>query len=478
MEMRKIRDSVHEIKKEGAMRVPARLYANDSVRSLIEESALIQGMNVATMPGIQRHSIMLPDTHYGYGFPIGGVAAFFEEEGGVISPGGIGYDQNCGVRMITTTLTADEVKPKLRELVDALFKNVPSGVGSESDKVRAKDSEIDDVARLGAKWAIEHGYGEKEDLSRTEENGCMENTDPSKVSDKAKKRGRPQLGTLGSGNHFLEIQKVSDIFEEKTAKKFGITGKDQVIIMLHCGSRGYGYQICDDYISRFNSAMPKWKIELPDRELVCAPLGSDEANDFVGALNCGINYAFCNRQVMTHWIRETMMSVFRKEREELGLDLIYDVCHNVAKFEEHEVDGERRVLCVHRKGATRAMPAGRKEIPKLYRKEGQPVLIPGDMGSASYVMVGTESASETFFSTAHGAGRLSSRTHALKTIRGEDVQKKLEARGQIVRATSFKVIAEEAPGVYKNIDDVIASTESAGISRKVARMTPMGVTKG
>jgi tRNA-splicing ligase RtcB len=326
---------------------------------------------------------------------------------------------------------------------------------------------------------VEKGYGDKEDLERTEENGCIAGAEPAKVSDRAKKRGRPQLGTLGSGNHFLEVQSVDSIYDAEVAKKFGVTAKDQIILMVHCGSRGYGYQVCDDYIGVLNQALPRYRIELPDRELVCAPLGSKEAQDYLGAMNCAVNYAFCNRQVIMHWVRETMQDVFKRDRDALGLDLIYDVCHNVAKFEEHDVGGRKTRLCVHRKGATRAFPAGRPEVPKLYRGVGQPVLIPGDMGRASYILVGTEAAlSETWGSTAHGAGRVASRTSALKNIWGEDVKKALEAKGQVIRATSPKVLAEEAPEVYKNVDDVVEATELAGISRKVARMVPLGVAKG
>lgn len=471
--MRKIADGVYEFPKEKGMRVPARLYTSEKLLGELEEGAIQQGRNVAYLPGIQKYSIMLPDSHYGYGFPIGGVAAFDEKEGGVISPGGVGYDINCGVRMLSTNLTYKDVKPKLKELMEKLFQDVPSGVGSEG-RLRTSAEQVDEVARDGALWAVEHGYGTKEDLERIEENGRIEGADPRKVSDRARKRGRPQLGTLGAGNHFLEIQRVDSIYDKEVAKRFGVADKDQIIVMLHCGSRGYGYQICDDYISILNNAMSKFKIDLPDRELVCAPLGSREAQDYIKAMYSAVNYAFCNRQVMTHWIRETFEKVFKKSRDELGLDLIYDVCHNIAKFEEHD----HRLLCVHRKGATRAFPAGRKEIPKLYRDTGQPVLIPGDMGLASYILVGTEKASETFYSTAHGAGRCKSRTNALRNIRGEDVKRELEAKGQIVMATSHKVIAEEAPGVYKNVDEVIKATELSGISRKIARTVPMGVAKG
>jgi len=475
--MGKIAEGVYEFEKEKGMRVPTRIYTSEKLLKELEEGAIQQGKNVAYLPGIQKYSIMLPDSHYGYGFPIGGVAAFDEKEGGVISPGGVGYDINCGVRMLSTNLTYKEVKPKLRELMEKLFHDVPSGIGSEG-RLRTSLEQVDEVARDGALWAVEHGYGEKADLERIEENGAIAGADPGKVSDKARKRGKPQLGTLGAGNHFLEVQRVDSIYDKELAKRFGVFEKDQIIVMLHCGSRGYGYQICDDYIAILNNAMPKFKIELPDRELVCAPLGSREASDYIKAMYSAVNYAFCNRQVMTHWIRETFMDVFKKPREELGLDLIYDVCHNIAKFEEHEVDGKKKELCVHRKGATRAFPAGRKEVPALYRDIGQPVLIPGDMGLASYILVGTEKAKETFYSTAHGAGRCMSRTKALHSIRGEDVKRELEARGQVVFATSPKVIAEEAPRVYKNVDEVIKATELSGISKKIARTVPLGVAKG
>ncbi len=382
---------------------------------------------------------------------------------------------NCGVRLLTTNLNFNDLKPKLRILVDRLFDNVPSGVGSKG-KLRISESELDDVSRIGARWAVEKGLGIEEDLKHMEENGSIKGADPGKVSGRAKERGRPQLGTLGAGNHFLEVQKVDKIFDTEIAKRFGITDRDQITVMVHCGSRGFGYQVADDYIRVMLNASQKYGIALPDKELACSPINSKEAMDYVSAMYCAVNYAFCNREIITHWVRKTFEEVFGRDCE---IDLIYDVCHNIAKFEKHIVDGENRELCVHRKGATRAFSAGRIEIPETYRDVGQPVIIPGDMGRASYVLIGTEKAmEETWGSTCHGAGRLMSRHGALREVRGEDVKRQLEAKGEVIRATSPKVLAEEMPNAYKDIDEVIRSVELSGISRAIARVVPLGVAKG
>ncbi|MBN2250756.1 MAG: intein-containing RctB family protein [Candidatus Altiarchaeota archaeon] len=381
---------------------------------------------------------------------------------------------NCGVRLITTDLTKEEVKPRLGELMDNLFRNIPSGVGEKS-KLRITESELEEVAVKGAKWAVEKGFGVKDDLKHIEENGRIQGADPSKTSKRARDRGRPQIGTLGAGNHFLEVQEVGEIYDREIAGRFGIKDPGQVTVMVHCGSRGFGHQVADDYIKVMLEASRKYGIKLPDPELACAPLSSREAQDYLSAMYCAVNYAFCNRQVITHWVRETFQKIFPGCR----MDLTYDVCHNIAKFEEHVLDGETKKLCVHRKGATRAFAAGRKEIPEAYRDTGQPVLIPGDMGTASYVLVGTKAAmDETFGSTCHGAGRRLSRHGAIRKFRGTDIRKALEARGQVVKATNPKVLAEEASGAYKDINEVVKSVEVSGISKAIAKVLPMGVAKG
>lgn len=458
---------------EADMPVPVRVYATEKLFRGMEEGIFKQAVNVSKLPGIQKASLVMPDGHYGYGFPIGGVAAF-DLEKGIISPGGVGYDINCGVRLLTTNLTEDEIRPKLRELVDNLFRNIPSGVGKKSH-LRISESELDEVSVSGARWAVEKGFGREEDLKHIEENGSIKGADPEKVGKRAKDRGRLQLGTLGAGNHFLEIQRVDKIFDKEIAEKFGITFTDQITVMIHCGSRGFGHQVADDYIKVMLSAAQKYGISLPDKELACAPLNSKEARNYLSAMYCAVNYAFCNREVITHWVRETFSKIFGNSE----LKLTYDVCHNIAKFEEHKVNGEIKELCVHRKGATRAFPAGRKEIPQTYREVGQPVIIPGDMGTTSYVLIGTDKAmEETFGSTCHGAGRVMSRHGAIRRFRGTDIQKKLEAKGQVVRATHPKILAEEASEAYKNIDEVIRSVEMSGISKAVAMVVPLGVAKG
>ncbi|PIN66920.1 MAG: RNA-splicing ligase RtcB [Candidatus Altarchaeum sp. CG12_big_fil_rev_8_21_14_0_65_33_22] len=380
---------------------------------------------------------------------------------------------NCGVRLLTTPLTEQDIKPKLKILTDELYKNIPSGVG-KGGILKIGIDKIDEVGRLGAKWAIENNYGIKEDLNFMEENGCIDGADPGKVSQRAKLRGRDQLGTLGSGNHFLEIQKVEEIYDENTAKKFRLF-KGQITIMVHCGSRGYGHQICDDYIKILLSAARKYHINLPHLELVCAPINSNEGNDYIKAMYCGANYAFCNREIITHWIRET----FENLKINAEIKLMYDVCHNIAKFEKHKVDGEEKLLCVHRKGATRAFAAGRSEIPEIYRNAGQPVIVPGSMGTSSYVLVGTERAmEETYGSVCHGAGRVMSRAGGIITWGGEDIMKEMERKGQVIKSASLKVLAEEHPGVYKDIDEVVKSVEMAGLSRIVAKVVPLGIIKG
>ncbi|NYZ75089.1 RtcB family protein [Candidatus Micrarchaeota archaeon] len=478
MEFEKIGEATWGLPKEGRMRVPVRVYAKESMLSKMgEDRTLQQARNVATLPGIVDAALVMPDGHEGYGFPIGGVAAFGMEDG-IVSPGGVGYDINCGVRLLTTNLTDNEVRPKLRELINGLYANIPCGVG-EKGKMRLSASQLDEATTFGAKWAVEQGLGVPKDLEHIEEEGgFIKEADPSKASETAHKRGGPQFGTLGSGNHFLEIQRVDKILDAATARAFGITAVGQVTVMIHSGSRGYGHQVCDDYIRVMLQAAQKYGIELADHELCCAPLSSKEAQDYFGAMNSAVNYAFCNRQVMTHWVRETFQQVLGKQWENYGMDLVYDVCHNIAKMEEHEVNGKKTNLCVHRKGATRAFPKGRKEIPSVYRSIGQPVIIPGTMQTASYLLVGLESGKQAWYTTCHGAGRVMSRHEALRNYRGTELWKQMEATGMAVKAPTPQSLAEEAGGAYKNVDDVVESVELAGLSKIVARMTPLGVIKG
>ena len=460
------------------MRVPARIYADaEMLNNMEKDLTLEQAVNVTFLQGICKYSITLPDGHQGYGFPIGGVAAT-DAETGVISPGGVGYDINCGVRLLQTSMEKKDVEPKLREIVEALFRNVPSGLGS-TGHVKLTPAQLDEVLERGAQWAIENGFGWKEDLERLEEKGCMAGADVKKVSAEAKHRGFPQLGSLGSGNHFLEVQKVDKIHDQEVAKKFGINHEGQVTVMIHTGSRGLGHQVCSDYLRMMEKVVRQYKIELPDRELVNVPVNSPEGQAYFAAMACAANYAWANRQMIVHWVRQSFEQVFGKDAESLGLHIVYDVAHNIAKLEEHSIDGGKRKVYVHRKGATRAFGPGHPDVPAMYRDVGQPVLIPGDMGTASYVLVGTEQAmQETFASTAHGAGRHLSRTAALNQFWGEEVKKQLESRGIIVRAAKISVIAEEAPGSYKSVDKVAEISHKAGIARKVARLVPMGVTKG
>ncbi len=463
---------------KAGMRVPGLVYASqDMLENILEEQALEQVANVAFLPGIVGYSLAMPDIHWGYGFAIGGVAAMRLDDG-VVSPGGVGFDINCGVRLLRTNLLEEEVRPKIRQLVDALYVSVPSGVGSEG-KIRLRHGEIDQVLVKGSRWAVEHGYGRPEDLETTEENGEMAGANPAKVSARAKERGMPQLGTLGSGNHFLEVAVVDHIYEPEIAEAIGINQVNQVMLLIHCGSRGLGYQIADDYIKEMLGAMRKYEIEVPDRQLAGSPVKSPEGQDYLSAMRCAANYAWANRQCITHWVRESFCNVMGKCQEDAGLELIYDVTHNIAKIEEHEVNGKKMKLCVHRKGATRAFPPGHPDIPAKYAKVGQPVFIPGDMGRVSYVLVGTELAmKETFGSTCHGAGRLKSRAAAKRMLRGSDVVKSLESRGIIVRAGSLSGLAEEASEAYKDVTSVVGVAHSTGISRIVAKTRPIGVIKG
>ncbi|RLE51481.1 MAG: RNA-splicing ligase RtcB [Candidatus Methanomethylicota archaeon] len=460
------------------MRVPGRIYADEYLLEKMQRDlTLRQCMNVAHLPGIYKFAIVLPDGHQGYGFPIGGVAAIDAEEG-VISPGGVGYDINCGVRIIRTDLNKEDVIKVLPELLDTIFRLVPSGVGS-TGKIRLTRAELDEVLAEGVHWAIEQGYGWEEDAEFCEETGRMTTANPEKVSSRAKDRGSRQLGTLGSGNHFLEIQYVDKIYDPETAKKFGITHEGQVTIMIHTGSRGFGHQVCSDYLHVMERAVRKYGIRLPDRELACAPAKSREAEDYFAAMSAACNFAWANRQCITHWTRQAFEKVFKSSAESLGLRLIYDVAHNIAKIEEHRINGERRKVFVHRKGATRAFPRGSLEIPSKYRSVGQPVLIPGSMGTASYILLGQPKAMEiSFGSTAHGAGRLLSRADAKRRFGASQIRRELESRGILIRAASMRVITEEAPQAYKDIDRVAEVSHKVGIATLVARMVPLGVTKG
>jgi len=463
---------------KSGMRVDGLIFSSKELLDEVkEEQALEQVANVAFLPGIVSYSLAMPDIHWGYGFPIGGVAAMRLSDG-VVSPGGVGFDINCGVRLLRTNLTEAEVRPKIRELMEALYRNVPSGLGSEG-KIRLRHGEIDEVLAKGARWAVEHGYGRRNDLETTEEHGEMRGADPSLVSGKAKERGTPQLGTLGSGNHFLEVAVIDQIHDEAVAKEMGIEQLGQVMLLIHCGSRGLGHQAADDYISVMVNAMKKYNIEMPDRQLACAPINSEEGQNYLAAMRCAANYAWANRQCIAHWVREAFCKVLGKCEEDAGLEMIYDVAHNIAKIEEHELDGKKVKLCVHRKGATRAFPAGHPDIPPKYARIGQPVLIPGDMGRFSYVLAGTEQAmKESFGSTCHGAGRVKSRAAAKRMLRGEEVLRRLDSRGITVRTGSMKGLAEEASEAYKDVTAVVNVAHNAGISKIIARSRPIGVIKG
>ncbi len=463
---------------KAGMRVPGLIYASqEMLESMREEQTLEQVANVAFLPGIVKLSLAMPDIHWGYGFPIGGVAAM-DIQDGVISPGGVGYDINCGVRLLRTNLSEAEVRLKIDQVVNALFVSVPSGLGSEG-KIKVSQKEMNELMVEGARWAVRRGLGSEEDLNVTEEGGCMKGADPGKISDKAIKRGMPQAGTLGSGNHFLEVQVVKKIFDPNIASVMGINEIGQVLVLIHTGSRGFGHQVCTDHLRVMEEAVSKYGIKLPDRQLACAPVESKEGKDYLAAMACAANYAWNNRQCIAHWVRESFFKVFGKNAEELGMEQIYDVCHNIAKIEEHTIDGRKLKVCVHRKGATRAFPAGHKDVPNRYKEIGQPVLIPGDMGRCSFVAVGTQKAmDESFGSTCHGAGRVLSRGAAKRALKGREVLRQLEEKGITVRAGNIASLAEEASQAYKDVTEVIEVVHQAGISKKVAMAIPIGVIKG
>ena len=461
----------------GGMRVPGMIYSSrDMIGGIATDESPKQVANVAHLPGIINYSMAMPDMHWGYGFPIGGVAAF-DADDGIISPGGVGYDINCGVRLMTTRLHFDEIKNRVTDLVTALFRDIPTGVGSKGSlSLSAKEEKK--VLLEGAKWAVDHGYGSSDDLLSTEDEGKMGGADPDCVSEKALERGKQQLGTLGSGNHFLEIEVVEEIFDEEVARAFHLE-VGQVAVAIHSGSRGFGYQVCDDYLARMMKTVGNLDFSLPDRQLACAYLRSNEGQEYLSAMACAANYAWTNRQMLMHWTRETLGKTLKKSPREMGARLLYDVCHNIAKMERFPVEGKEKMLCVHRKGATRAFPPGHRALPEQYRKVGQPVLIPGDMGTGSYVLVGTDKAfSETFGSTCHGAGRVMSRTKAAKTTRGRSIGREMAERGVVVMATGKRTLHEEVPEAYKDIDKVVDVVHNAGLSRKVARLRAVGCIKG
>ena len=463
---------------KSCMSTSAVIFADDKmIQSVKADNAPEQAANVACLPGIVGKSMAMPDIHWGYGFPIGGVAAF-DADTGIISPGGIGYDVNCGVKLVRTDLRVKDVGKDIKKVIDTVFEEVPSGVG-EKGKLRLSISQVDDVLEGGAEWAVAQGYGWQDDLTSCEENGRMRTADSSKVDQRAKQRGAPQLGTLGAGNHFLEVQKVERILDPEAAKAFGIDEVDQIMVSIHSGSRGCGHQIASDYIRIMEGAIRKYSISVPDRQLACAPVNSQEGQDCFKAMSAAANYAWANRQLILHWVRESFEKALGRKAEEIGMRCVYDVAHNICKLEEHEVAGKRMRLYVHRKGATRAFDSSRSEVPEKYRKVGQPVLIPGDMGSASYVLVGTPDAmKETYGSTCHGAGRLMSRTSATRRFNASEVVSMLQNRGIYIRAASKDGIVEEAPGAYKDVDDVVRIAHGAGISKMVARLKPIGVMKG
>jgi tRNA-splicing ligase RtcB len=474
--LHRVREHVWEIPRTGEMRVPARVLASRPLLEQIADDRSLQQLTNAThLPGIRKYALALPDTHQGYGFPVGGVAGI-DAEDGCISPGAIGYDINCGVRLLKTNLTYDDIRGSEEQLLDSLFANVPTGLGGGSI---ARNPPMEDILQRGVEWAVEAGHGIESDIAHCEDQGRRPDADPAAVSEKARDRGRNQVGSLGSGNHFLEVQRVSDIYREDVAATFGLE-RDQVVVLIHCGSRGLGHQVCTDYLREVEQSHQGLLNQLPDRELAAAPAGSQLAEQYYGAMCAAINFAWVNRQVIMHRTREVFGQVLGEPWEELGMELLYDVAHNIGKKEHHDVDGESRELYVHRKGATRAFPAGRPELPPAYSDVGQPVLIPGSMGAGSYILRGgSESLGETFGSTAHGAGRLMSRTQAKQEYWGEDVMDDLREQDRIyIKAESGATVAEEAPGVYKDVDEVVRVSDELGIGDRVARTYPICNIKG
>jgi tRNA-splicing ligase RtcB len=479
--VKKVNDFEFQIEKDSSkgMKVPVTIYATDNlVSKMAMDRTIDQAVNVSTLSGVRKHVVVLPDGHEGYGFPVGGVAATDLDEG-VISPGGVGYDINCGVRLIATTLTEKDIQPKIKDLINELFRSIPSGVGSQG-AIKLTKSELDELLIEGAKWAIEHGYGWEQDAEVCEESGKMIGADAASVSDTARKRGAPQLGSLGSGNHFLEVQKVSKIFDKRAAKAMGIIEEGQLTVLIHCGSRGFGHQVCSDYLRISEIALRKYGMKLADRELACVPNNSSEGEAYRKAMYCALNFAWCNRQMITHWTRKTFGKVLGISEKQLEMKLVYDVAHNIAKVERHKVEGqEMRNLVIHRKGATRAFPAGMDQIPIKYRTIGQPVIIPGSMGTASWILLGNEkSLNLSFGSTAHGAGRTMSRSAAKRSHTVEAVRNGLRSKGIYIKALTNEGVVEETPDAYKDVDAIADVSHSLGIATKVVRLTPIGVMKG
>lgn len=479
IELNRISDYLWEIPPKGGMRVPGRIYISKPMieAGLKNDEALSQVINVAHLPGIRKYSLAMPDIHWGYGFPIGGVAATDPDEG-VVSPGGVGYDINCGVRLALTSLSQKDVDTRIERLVETLFRNIPTGVGASGAIKKITNRDLRDISTQGAAWAIRQGFGEQPDLMFTEENGALKDADPDAISPRAMERGLDQAGTLGSGNHFLEIDVVDEIYQTQTAAEFGLF-KGQIVVLIHTGSRGFGYQVCDDYLKVLLKAGDKYGIHLPDRQLACAPVRSPEGQRYLGAMQAAANFAWNNRQVIMHLAKKSLMQALSISESELGFRLLYDVCHNIAKIEEHDVNGKKQKLCVHRKGATRAFAPGHRLLPEKYKNTGQPVIIPGDMGRYSFILAGTDKAmDETFGSSCHGAGRTYSRHQALKAAHGRDLIEELREKGVIIQAKGRKTIAEEMPEAYKDVSDVVDVMHNAGITEKVARVKPIGVIKG
>ncbi len=477
---KKIREMEYRIEADPSkgMKVPVTIYADEKLlQKMLTDRTIQQAINVSTIPGVLKHVVVLPDGHEGYGFPVGGVAAM-DAENGMISPGGVGYDINCGVRLIKTNLMEKDVRPRLKDLVTELFTSIPSGVGSKG-AVRLTSSDLDEVLVKGVQWAVDHGYGSKDDADVCEENGQIKNADPGKISPTARKRGAPQLGSLGSGNHFLEVQRVDQIHDKEAAKKMGIFNEGQITILIHCGSRGFGHQVCSDYLRVSEQALSKYKINLVDRELACVPNSSEEGESYRKAMFAALNYAWSNRQMITHWTRKAFERVFKQTESDLDMKLIYDVAHNIAKVEKHKIDGELRSVVVHRKGATRAFPQGRDEVPRKYRDIGQPVFIPGSMGTGSWILLGKPGSMDlSFGSTAHGAGRMMSRSAARRNFTEGQVQKSLSDKGIFIKALTREGVVEETPEAYKDVDAVANVSHELGIATKVAKLVPIGVIKG
>jgi len=477
--LKKISDFEYHLEKsyQNGMKVPGIIFADEIlINMIISDNAYKQVANVATLPGIQKGSFAMPDIHWGYGFPIGGVAAM-DVDSGVVSPGGVGYDINCGVRLFTSDLPSEDVSSRLNQLIDNIFKMVPCGVGS-SGKIHAKGNDLENLLRNGSKWALDNGMAWNEDIDRTEEKGQMRGADPHEVSSRAKTRGSDQIGTLGSGNHFIEIQKIDEIYEQKTATAFGLH-KNQICCMIHTGSRGFGHQVCGDYAKSLVNKMSRYGIDVPDKQLASAPIDSPDGKQYLAAMACAANYAWVNRQVIMHFCREAFEKTFEQKASRLGLHMVYDVAHNIAKFETHEIDGKRKKLLVHRKGATRAFGPESPDLPNNYKNYGQPVIIPGDMGSASYILAGTrEAMKKSFGSTCHGAGRKMSRRKAISSMKGRRIDRELLEKGIYAKWRGRDTMKEEAPEAYKDIDHIIQVVEGARISKKVARLVPIGVVKG